>query len=146
MQQTAKSDSKPKGRPPLDVRPKSEAVRVRLDHDEKAAFNALAEKLGVTASSLHRRLINEAVGAGPQVFEVELAELLDANRQLSAIGRNINQIARAINRGSVVVEPIVAEDLSSVRAAVDQQKLAVRNMIKRARSRRLVLKPIRNAQ
>ena len=69
------------------------------------------------------------------MFEKELAAFLDTIVQLSAIGRNINQIARAINQGAIVVEPIVASDLEGVLSAVDAQKTAVRRMIKRARSK-----------
>ena len=123
------------GRPISGPKSKSEAVRVRLDEDEKNAFTRLADKLGVKPSILHRRLIKEAVDEGPEVFEKELAALLDTNVQLSAIGRNINQIARAINQGAIVVEPIVASDLEGVLSAVDAQKTAVRRMIKRARSK-----------
>lgn len=129
-----------KGRPVLGAKSKSEAVRVRLDKDEKDAFTRLADRLGVKPSILHRRLIKEAVDEGPEVFEKELAALLDANVQLSAIGRNINQIARAINQGAVVVEPIVASDLDGVLAAIDAQKESVRRMIKRARSKRRIRK------
>jgi len=129
-----------KGRPLSGSKSKSEAVRVRLDEDEKEAFTRLADKLGVKPSILHRRLIKEAVDEGPEVFENELAALLDANVQLSAIGRNINQIARAINQGAIVVEPIVASDLEGVLSAVDAQKEAVRRMIKRARSKRRIRK------
>lgn len=132
-----------KGRPLSGSKSKSEAVRVRLDEEEKEAFTRLADKLGVKPSILHRRLIKEAVDEGPEVFEKELAALLDANVQLSAIGRNINQIARAINQGAIVVEPIVSRDLEDVLSAVEAQKGAVRRMIKRARSKRRTRKPKR---
>jgi len=116
---------------------------VRVDEDEKQAFTRLADRLGVKPSVLHRRLMKEAVDEGPEVFEKELAALLDANVQLSAIGRNINQIARAINQGAIVVEPIDSRDLEGVISAVDAQKEAVRRMIKRARSKRRIRKPKR---
>ena len=132
-----------KGRPISGSKSKSEVVRVRVDEDEKQAFTRLADRLGVKPSVLHRRLMKEAVDEGPEVFEKELAALLDANVQLSAIGRNINQIARAINQGAIVVEPIDSRDLEGVISAVDAQKEAVRRMIKRARSKRRIRKPKR---
>ena len=58
--------------------PKSEALRVRLIDHEKAAFNALAETLGVPPSTLLRRMVREAVSAGPTLFKDDLGPVIDA--------------------------------------------------------------------
>lgn len=81
---------------------RSQAVRVRLREEERAAFQQFAAALGQTPSRIIRRLIREAITGGPDYFKDELGELRKMRRELTAIGRNLNQLARAANQGGVV--------------------------------------------
>jgi len=90
-----------------DQERKSEAQRVRLTVDENAALKALAEEMGVKPSKLIRRLIREAVNQGPDFFDDGVKELRETNRQIAAIGRNLNRLVLMMNAG----DPINGIDL-----------------------------------
>jgi len=90
-----------------DEERKSEAQRVRLTVDENAALKALAEEMGVKPSKLIRRLIREAVNQGPDFFDDGVKELRETNRQIAAIGRNLNRLVLMMNAG----DPINGIDL-----------------------------------
>ena len=47
-------------------------------------------------------MLREALTGGPDYFKDELVDLRGLVRELTAIGRNLNQLARAANRGGVV--------------------------------------------
>lgn len=90
-------------------RPKSKAPAVRsrvvfarLREAEEAGLKHLAARLGQTPSRIIRRLIREAITGGPDYFDDGLLELGRMHRELAAIGSNLNQLARAANRGAVV--------------------------------------------
>ena len=87
--------------------PRSSMVHVRLHDPEAAALKALAENLGQSPSRIIRRLIREAITGGPDYFKDELVELSRMSRELAAIGRNLNQLSRAANRGEAVSGPAV---------------------------------------
>ena len=91
------------GRPPskaTEVR--SRMLHVRLREAEYAGLQELAGALGQTPSRVLRRLIREALTGGPDYFKDELVDRRGLVRELIATGRNLNQLARAANRGAVV--------------------------------------------
>ena len=91
------------GRPkskPHEVRSKMAGVRLR--EEEWAGLVQLAENLGETPSRIIRRLVREAINGGPDYFDDGLLDLRRMYRELNSIGRNLNQLSRAANRGAVV--------------------------------------------
>lgn len=96
---------------------KTESLRVRVNPEEHAALQALAQSLDQKPSQVVRRLVREAITGGPEYFADELSELRAAHREIAAVGRNINQLARAANRD----EPVVSRDLRRNLAAAKQQ-------------------------
>ena len=91
--------------------------------------------LDLKPSELLRRLVREAVTQGPDYFDDGLEELRAAHRELAAIGRNINQLARAANRE----EPIVAAELLPALEDAKKQVASVgrvyRDAVERSRRR-----------
>lgn len=86
---------------PRDTTTYGAVVHVRISADEKVAFNALATGVESSESKLLRSLIRSA--SGFVEMDSETIEALEkVKRELSAQGRNLNQIARAANRGRVV--------------------------------------------
>ena len=90
-----------------DAARRSGVAHVRLRPEEAAALKALAADLGQTPSRIIRRLIREAINGRPDYFKDELVDLRAATRELAAIGRNLNQLSRAANRGDAVSGPAV---------------------------------------
>ena len=91
--------ARPRKRPNLAY---SRMLHVRLYPKEEAGVRQLAENLGETPSRLIRRLIREALTGGPDYFEDGLVDLRRMQRELASIGRNLNQLTRAANRGQVL--------------------------------------------
>lgn len=92
-------------------------LHVRVKPDERKALEKLAKSLDEKPSAVVRRLLREAVTGGPEYFGDGLKEIRTAHRELAAVGRNVNQIAKAANRD----EKVVGKDLKRNLAAAKQQ-------------------------
>ena len=115
---------------PTDAPPKvrSSSVRVRLREEERTAFQQFAAQLGQTPSRIIRRLIREAITAGPDYFDDGLLELRQMRRELARIGGNLNQLVRTANAGAAVE----GAELRRVLNAVSVQVEAVKELYRRA--------------
>ena len=65
----------------------------------------------------------------------ELTALVAANRELAAIGRNINQIARALNEARLIGAAVDAnhvklEQLAELREAITRNRAAIRALVR----------------
>lgn len=78
---------------------RNRSARVRLSEAEFSALTKFAAEAGLTTSDVLRRLARAAGGFGP-TLEGDAAASLRANVvQLRKVGVNLNQVARALNRG-----------------------------------------------
>ena len=106
-----------KGRP---VR--SMVVPVRLNSAERAALGEKAAVCGVSVSAMLRSaaLKQKITPARPKLD-------LDAVRELSAIGNNVNQLARALNfalaQGSI--DPVLAENIGRALKGINEAMTAI---------------------
>ena len=91
--------SRPKLKP-SGVRSRAAAVRFR--EAEWDGLKQMAEQLGETPSRIIRRLVREALNGGPDYFDDGLIDLRRMHRELASIGRNLNQMTKAVNRGQVL--------------------------------------------
>lgn len=111
----------------MTKKPLTRNLRIRLNEDEDRAFVQLAQTVGEkTRSRLIRKMIREAIGQGPDLFHEDLASFRDAVRQLGALGRNLNQIAHALNAGSL--NGVALE--SNLLRAVEHQVTTLKNELK----------------
>ena len=114
----------------------SGVVRLRLRPEEAGALKALAADLGQTPSRIIRRLIREAINGRPDYFKDELVDLRRLSRELAAIGRNLNQLSRAANRGEAVSGPAVRRVVNAAMVQMEGVKRlydqAVETVAKRA--------------
>jgi hypothetical protein len=85
-------------------------VHTRLRLEEDTGLKQLAAALNVPPSRIVRRLIREAINGGPDYFKDGEKEIRLMHVHLAAVGRNLNQLVRAANRG----EPILNEDVLRV--------------------------------
>ena len=76
-----------------EVRRLSVKLNIRITEDEHASFQAVAEASGMTASEAIRHLVRQASGR-LAIQADELEAIAAARRELSAVGNNLNQIAR----------------------------------------------------
>ncbi len=74
---------------------------IRISPEEYANISRNAERTGLSLSELARkRLVGEVVKERPQV------ELRGLYSEINHIGRNINQIAKAVNSGAISPDSI----------------------------------------
>ena len=78
---------------------RSSSLNVRVRKEEREAFQEFAASLGQTPSRVLRRLVREAITGGGDYFTDEMVGLRAVSREVAAVGNNLNQLARAANRG-----------------------------------------------
>jgi hypothetical protein len=95
-------------------------TEIRLTKSELHRVEALAQREGFSVTRWIVALINARLDAAPQLGQQEIEILARSNLQMAAIGRNLNQIARAANGGSFSIGPGGGEIIEALRAAVMQ--------------------------
>ncbi|GBR17367.1 MobC family plasmid mobilization relaxosome protein [Gluconobacter frateurii] len=93
-------------------------IRVKPEERERLKTTAGARRLSVWCRKV---LLNELAG-GAAIAE----ELLALRRELSAIGNNLNQIARRLNTGEQV-------DIAALPADIDTLKARINRVLRRVR-------------
>ncbi|GAN91137.1 hypothetical protein Gbfr_024_031 [Gluconobacter frateurii M-2] len=93
-------------------------IRVKPEERERLKTTAGAGRLSVWCRKV---LLNELAG-GASIAE----ELLALRRELSAIGNNLNQIARRLNTGEQV-------DIAALPADIDTLKARINRVLRRVR-------------
>jgi len=119
---------------------KTTALMFRVTEDEKQALQKLAEKLGITISELMRRIARETISHGPSFFTFEHKAVSAMTRQLSALGRNINQIARRVNSGQCQADPLSQGQISELKTTVAEARAILISVLDNSRSRRVILR------
>lgn len=97
----------------LDVK-----LNLRLTEAERSAFQTVAEANGLTVSEAARHLVRQASGL-LALQAKELAGISAARRELSAVGSNLNQLARLGASGKLVWKSGDSALIRKVAARVD---------------------------
>lgn len=116
------------------------SISIRLRANEKKALFDLAEKRGVSASKVARRLIREAVYHGPTFFDDDLSQVSALRRDMSAVWRNLNQIARRVNSGEVKADPMTQKMIQQLTLNQKRCRDILHEMIMNSRFRRAALR------
>ena len=107
------------GRPKkIPYKRRSRVLFARVREEEEAAFKQFAASLGETPSRVMRRLMREAINGGPDYFQDGRYEIRQMRIHLTAIGRNLNQLTRAVNRGELVSDPDLIRVINAGRVQV----------------------------
>jgi hypothetical protein len=102
---------------------------VRLKKSELACANSLAKYAGFSLNRWIVALINARLDGSSQLGQQELEGLARSNLQLLAIGRNLNQLAKAANRGGRIQGHGRGDVIEAVRATVREQTVHVARVI-----------------
>ena len=89
-------------------------LRTTVAEDEHAAFKKLCANEGVKPAQALRRQVRIAIRNGPDFCTAELLVLRQANMQLQAIGRNLNQVARRLHQDGGEAPLRLIEDIRTV--------------------------------
>ncbi len=112
--------------------PRSKKVRVelRLTKGEVAAVRKIASREGFSLSRWIVALVNARLRATPQLGQLELESLARSNLHLAAIGRNLNQLARAANAGISITRFGGANLIEALRIEILRHAEEVANVMK----------------
>jgi hypothetical protein len=101
-------------------------ITIRLSDAERAALDAKAERAGLTPGSYARQVLFGAPMPRqvrrPPVERALLAKLLG---EVGAVGNNVNQIARALNRGRDLYDGPLTEAFGHLRDIRDSILVAL---------------------
>lgn len=114
---------------------KTSSLRVRVNPHEYEALQRLASSLDQKPSQVVRRLVREAITGGPEYFANGVGEIRAAHRELAAVGRNINQLARAANRDERVVSKDLRRNLAAAKQQVEKVAALYRDAVERIQQR-----------
>lgn len=115
---------------------KTNQIKIRLNDAGLAALDAKASKEGycnrtgwttaVVLAALHRE---------PVLTDSEISALRESNREMAAIGRNLNQIARALNIDFRESDKLKHEDIEKLAERIEHHKEQVSALLSRNMSR-----------
>jgi uncharacterized protein YpuA (DUF1002 family) len=116
-------------------RDRTNAVALHMTKGERDALKAVLDPRGLRVSTALAKVARELIGAGPVLLDDEMAEVVEAIRQVQGIAINLNQIARAVNsaRGNHI--SIDTGFLRNVRDQVAATLDALRDIEERQRTR-----------
>lgn len=104
-------------------------VEIRLGESEKVAAEQQAQRDGFALNVWIASLVRSHLVGGAQFGEAELLALAQSNRELLAIGRNLNQIARALNIDANDVGVLRGDLIEQIRAHVTEHTQTVARLI-----------------
>jgi hypothetical protein len=91
--------------PAPEVPKRHSRLSVRLHRDDRLLLSERASARGMPAATYVSLLVRRHLRNATPLLTRELGLLNQATAELSSIGRNLNQIARAANQGGRVVGP-----------------------------------------
>lgn len=123
------ADMTPPKPPPL----RSERVTVRFSVEEMQAIQPLVEEFGGVREWIVALVRSRIRPGSPQFTLKEVQALYESNRELWALGRNVNQIAHAMNldmqqAGRLEGSARQLHELENLKAAIDQHTARVLTM------------------
>ena len=105
-------------------------MTVRMPRFVKEATKKRAKAKGMAPSRWITALVQSNLTGQPVMADAELAELHASSRELAAIGRNINQIAKALNKGFYETERDRLDRLDALGKAITENRAAIRALVR----------------
>jgi hypothetical protein len=116
---------------PSSERPARERVQVKigLTPEENASVVQLALSQGIVRTTWIVNLIRAHVTREPQFVQSEVDALMESNRQVAAIGRNLNQIARHLNLNPNACYPMTRESVAALAQQLGEHRTVVARLL-----------------
>ena len=109
-------------------------LTVRLPAFVSKAATGRALSLGMKPSRWVAALVQSNVARHPVFTELELQAVEASTRELAAIGRNINQIARALNEAHFQTERVRLDRLDQLTELIRKTRENIRALVKSSRN------------
>jgi hypothetical protein len=118
-------------RPEVNARADSRTLRVtiRLRVGDGPLLDQRAQARGMKPATYLAALARAHLRGDPSLPMSELAEVKRAVAEISAVGRNLNQIARVANQRGVILDELFNE-LQAVSAEVERVQVAVAELVR----------------
>jgi len=123
------------GRPSTDL---SRTIGVRLTGSEYEEFAVAAKRLGDSRARLLRRAVRAIIERPADLLDKELGAFDEAVYQLKAVGRNLNQITRAVHMGELRDDQVDPAVMAALAQAVKQLDARLTDVIEKSRLRRVL--------
>jgi len=107
-----------------------ERMTVRLPGFLMDAAKQRGKAKGMAASRWVAALVQANLTGKPVMTDKELAVLQASNRELAAIGRNINQIAKALNEAFHETERVRLDTLADLSQSITENRAAIRSLVR----------------
>lgn len=118
--------------------PKDYYLNTRLSQSEKVAYEKRSKEYGFeNKNSLLLKLIREELDKAPQLKIEELEALRESNKQLLALGRNLNQIAKKINVDGSKHEQVTIKYLDTIAKYVEDMQIKILGLVAFSDSRKV---------
>jgi len=108
----------------------NEKMTIRLPRFLVDAAKDKAKAKGMATSRWIAALVQSSLMQKPVMVDQELNELRTNIRELNAIGRNINQMARALNESKNNTDKVKLDNLDLLRTYLDRNIASVRGLVR----------------
>lgn len=120
----------------IEADPENADIRrmtIRIPAFVHEAVVARSAMYGMKPSKWVSALVQSSVARMPVFADKELEALEASNRELFAIGRNINQMARVLNEAHFKTEQVRIEKLAELAAYIRKTRDSIRGLIRASR-------------
>ena len=101
----------------------------RLTEEETKLLDDYASKNGVKRSQVLRKIVRQLITKKPELLPEEMKEFKESVRQLAGMARNLNQIARVANSGTLPIELQTSDYFVHLRKEVSSLRKDIDNYI-----------------
>ncbi len=126
----AQDDAAPHVVEPDPKESKTERMTIRMPRFLMNGAKARAASKGMTPSRWISALVQSNILKQPVMDDAELQGLRASNRELAAIGRNLNQIAKALNEAFHETERVRLDRLAELSRAVEGNRMAIQSLVR----------------
>ena len=109
-------------------------MTVRMPRFLMESVKERAKSKGMTLSRFVAALVQSNLMDQPVMTNEELTALLASNRELAAIGRNINQIARSLNEAFHRTEQIRLDKLAALHRTLVENRTVIRALVQASKN------------
>jgi hypothetical protein len=116
--------------PPESEEKKSGKITIRITGKDKFRIIKRAKQEGYsTRTNWVTSLVLAALHRVPVLTHDEVTSLRESNRQLAAIGRNLNQLVRALNSDARATNRITRAEIKTLAEQIEEHKTKVATLL-----------------
>ena len=119
---------------PLPDQTTPSRVTVRTSAFILSAAQSRAQSQGMALSRWIASLMQSNLSTHPVLTDTEVHAVQTTTRELAALGRNINQIARALNEAPFQTERVRLDSLAELSDKIEHVRQAIRSLVRASRN------------